>query len=133
VPEPPAAIRPPRQPQPEGQRRRRERPPPVVLPAAVPADLAQRLDARRAEAARNISGPVIAQVDEALLTSPIQLQEMGSGCAALQLSAPGFAGDTAFVETAYACGTTCGNGNLYALERREGRWEVVAVADIWIS
>jgi hypothetical protein len=133
VPDPAAAIRPPRLPQPEGQRRRRERPPPIVLPAAVPADLAQRLDAQRAEAARNISGPVIAQVDEALLTSPIQLQDQNGGCAALQLSAPGFASDTAFVETAYACGTTCGNGNLYALQRREGRWEVIAVADIWIS
>jgi membrane-bound inhibitor of C-type lysozyme len=42
-------------------------------------------------------------------------------------------GDMAFVETAFACGTTCGNGNLYALQRREGRWEVVAVADTWIS
>lgn len=133
VPEPPATIRPPRPPQPAGQRRRRERPPPVVLPAPVPAELAERLTAQRAEAARNISGPVVARVDEALLTAPIQLQDMGGGCAALQLSAPGFAGDTAFVETAYACGTTCGNGNLYALQRRDGRWEVVAVADIWIS
>ena len=29
--------------------------------------------------------------------------------------------------------TTCGNGSLYALQRREGRWQVVAVADTWIS
>ena len=68
-----------------------------------------------------------------LLTAPMQLQDMSRGCAPLQVSAPGFAGDTAFVETAYACGTTCGNGSLYALQRREGRWAVVAVADIWIS
>jgi hypothetical protein len=63
----------------------------------------------------------------------MQLQDMSHGCAPLQLSTPAFAGDAAFVETAYACGTTCGNGSLYALERREGRWAVVAVADIWIS
>jgi hypothetical protein len=106
----------------------------VVLPAPVPAELAQRLDALRAEAARNAAAPAIATVDEALVTAPMQLQDMtGSGCAPLQLSVPAFAGDAAFVETAYACGTTCGNGNLYALERREGRWTVVAVADIWIS
>jgi hypothetical protein len=133
VPEAAATIRPPRPPQPEGQRRRRERPPPVVLPAAVPAELAQRLDALRALAAQSNAEPAVSQVDAALLTAPMQLQDMNRGCAPLQLSAPGFAGDAAFVETAYACGTTCGNGSLYALERREGRWAVVAVADIWIS
>ena len=134
VPEAAAAIRPPRPPQPDGQRRRnRERPPPVVLPAPVAADLAQQLDARRAEAARSQAAPAIDQVDAALLTPPMQLQGANNGCAPLQLSAPGFAGDTAFVETAYACGTTCGNGSLYAIQRREGRWVVVAVADTWIS
>jgi hypothetical protein len=134
VPEAPATIRPPTPRPPEGQRRRnRERLPPVVLPAAVPAELARQLDALRAEAARNTAAPAVAQVDAALLTPPMQLQEMNTGCAPLQLSAPGFAGDTAFVETAYACGTTCGNGSLYALQRREGRWQVVAVADTWIS
>lgn len=134
VPEAAAAIRPPPQPRPEGQRRRnRERPPPVVLPAPVPAELARQLDAQRAEAARSNAAPAVTTVDAALLTAPMQLQDMNNGCAPLQLSAPGFAGDTAFVETAYACGTTCGNGNLYALQRREGRWTVVAVADTWIS
>jgi hypothetical protein len=134
VPEAPTAIRPPPPPQLDGQRRRnRERPPPVMLPAPIPADLARQLDAQRAEAARSQAAPAIAQVDAALLTPPMQLQGMNSGCAPLQLSAPGFAGDTAFVETAYACGTTCGNGNLYAVQRREGRWTVVAVADTWIS
>ena len=134
VPEAPAAIRPPALPRPEGQRRRnRERPPPVVLPAPLAGDQAQRLDALRAEAARSQAAPAVDQVDAALLTPPMQLQGMNNGCAPLQLSAPGFAGDTAFVETAYACGTTCGNGSLYALQRREGRWQVVAVADTWIS
>lgn len=134
VPEPPAAIRPPPQPRPEGQRqRRRDRPPPVPLPPPVAADLAQRLDALRAEAARSTTAPAINQVDEDLLTAPLQLQAGRGGCAPLQLSAPAFAGDAAFVEIAYACGTTCGNGSLYALQRREGRWEVVAVGDVWIS
>ena len=134
VPEAPAEIRPASPRPPEGQRRRnRERPPPVVLPAPIPADQAQRLDALRAEAARSNAAPAVAEVDQALLTPPMQLQDMRGGCAPLQLSAPGFAGDTAFVETAFACGTTCGNGSLYALQRREGRWVVVAVADTWIS
>ena len=133
VPEAPPAVRPPPQFRPDGRRQRRERAPPVVLPAPVPAELAQRLDALRAEAARSGAAPAIGAVDAALVTAPMQLQEMNRGCAPLQLSAPAFAGDTAFVETAYACGTTCGNGNLYALERRDGRWTVVAVADVWIS
>jgi hypothetical protein len=134
VPEAAAALRPPPVPRPDGQRqRRRERPPPVELPAPVPAELAQQLDALRAEAARNAAAPAIAEVDAALVTAPMQLQDMNRGCSPLQLSAPAFAGDAAFVETAYACGSTCGNGNLYALRRREGRWAVVAVADIWIS
>lgn len=134
VPEAPAAIRPPPPPQIDGQRRRnRERPPPVVLPVPIPADQAQRLDALRAEAARSNAVPAVNQIDAALLTPPMQLQGENTGCAPLQLSAPGFSGDTAFVETAYACGTTCGNGSLYALQRREGRWAVVAVADTWIS
>jgi hypothetical protein len=134
VPEAAAVVRPPRQPSPDGRRqRRRERPPPVELPAPVPAELAQRLDALRAEAARSTAAPAIAEIDEALVSTPMELQDTTRGCAPLQLSAPAFAGDAAFVETAYACGSTCGNGNLYALERREGRWAVVAVADIWIS
>jgi len=134
VPEAPATVRPPPQFRPDGRRQRRERAPPVVLPAPVPAELAQRLDALRAEAARNGAAPAIAAVDAALVAAPMQLQDPDHpGCAPLQLSAPAFAGDAAFVETAYACGTTCGNGSLYALQRREGRWAVVAVADVWIS
>ena len=133
VPEAPAVVRPPPPPQLDGQRRRNRDRAPVVLPAPIPADQAQRLDGLRAEAARSNAAPAVSEVDAALVTPPMQLQDMRSGCAPLQLSAPGFAGDTAFVETAYACGTTCGNGSLYALQRREGRWQVVAVADTWIS
>ncbi len=132
VPEPPATVRPPPQFRPDGRRQRRERPPPVPMPAPVPAELAQRLDSLRAEAARSTAAPAIAEVDETLVTAPMRLQDR-PGCAPLQLSAPAFAGDSAFIEFAYACGTTCGNGGLYALQRREGRWAVVAVADVWIS
>ncbi len=133
VPEAAATVRPPPQFRPDGRRQRRERAPEVQLPAPVPAELAQRLDSLRAEAARSAAAPAVAEIDAALVSAPMQLQDRVRGCAPLQLSAPAFAGDTAFVETAYACGTTCGNGSLYALERREGRWTVVAVADVWIS
>lgn len=133
VPEAPAVVRPPPQFRPDGRRQRRERAPDPIRPAPVPAELAQRLDALRAEAARNTAAPAIEEVDAAQVTAPMRLQAEQQGCAPLQLSVPAFAGDTAFVETAYACGTTCGNGSLYALQRREGRWEVVAVADTWIS
>ncbi|HYD14268.1 MAG TPA: hypothetical protein VEC11_15590 [Allosphingosinicella sp.] len=133
VPEAPATVRPPPQFRPDGRRQRRERAPPVALPAPVPAELAQRLDALRAEAAASPAAPTIVEIDAALVAAPMQLQDRPSGCAPLQLSAPAFAGDAAFVETAYACGTTCGNGSLYALQRRDGAWVVVAVADTWIS
>jgi len=64
---------------------------------------------------------------------PLRLRDGSRDCAPITLSAPAFAGDAAFVETAYACGSTCGNGSLYALQRRDGRWDVVGVADIWIN
>lgn len=132
LPEQPAAIRPPPLPRPEGRQRSRERRPPVALPAALAPELASRLDALRAEAAR-APAAALTQIDGALVPAPLLLRDRVRDCAPLALSAPAFAGDTAFVEIAYACGTRCGNGSLYALQRREGRWEVVGVADIWIS
>ena len=63
---------------------------------------------------------------------PLHLQRPSDDCALLTLSAPVFAGDAAFIEIAYQCGSVCGNGNLYALERRAGRWEIVGIADTWI-
>jgi hypothetical protein len=132
LPESPAIVRPPPQYRPDGRRQNRERRPEVPLPAALAPDLAQRLDALRAEAAR---APAVDldRIDAALVPAPLRTREGTRDCAPLVLSAPAFAGDAAFVETVYACGTRCGNGNLYALQRREGRWEVVGVADIWIS
>jgi hypothetical protein len=132
LPEPPPVLRPPPQYRADGRRQNRERRPEVPLPAALAPDLASRLDALRAEAAR-APAVDIAQIDAALVPSPLRLQDGAGDCGPLTLSVPAFAGDAAFVETAYACGTTCGNGSLYALQRRDGRWEVVGVADIWIS
>jgi len=129
LPEGPPLVRPPPQFRPDGRPQRRERRPDVPLPAALAPDLAQRLDALRAEAAPAPLG----EIDAALVPAPLRLRDGARDCGPLTLSAPAFAGDTAFVETAYACGTTCGNGSLYALQRRDGRWQVAGVADIWIS
>lgn len=129
LPEAPPLVRPPPQIRPDGRPQRRERRPDVPLPAALAPELAQRLDAARASAVP----AAVEQIDEASVPAPLRLRDGARDCGPLTLSAPAFAGDTAFVETAYACGTTCGNGSLYALQRREGRWEVIGVADIWIS
>jgi hypothetical protein len=130
-PDPPVRMRPaPARPAPG--RRSRERPAPIEPPPALAAALADRLNALRVEAGRAPAPPGPAWIDAALVPAPFQLQGPVGDCAPLTLSAPAFAGDMAFVETAYACGTVCGNGNLYALQRREGRWEVAGIADIWI-
>ena len=130
----PATARPTYTPPPPGERRRRRpRPQPVPPPAPLASDLAARLDAlwRQATAVR---APLTraAGVDAADVPVPLHLQGPNDDCALLTLSAPAFAGDAAFVEVAYQCGSVCGNGSLYALERREGRWEIVGVADTWI-
>jgi hypothetical protein len=133
APEAPAVVRPVRQPDPPGQRpRQRQRAAPIELPAALAPALADRLSALRAEAARAAAPALLSAIDAALVPAPLSLQG-ADDCAPLTLSAPAFAGDAAFVEFTFACGTVCGNGGLYALERRAGRWEVVGVADIWIS
>jgi hypothetical protein len=131
VPDPPALVRPvPVLPAP-GRRAPRERGLPFVAPPPLAPALAERLNALRLEAGRApAAGP--AWIDAALIPTPFQLQGPAGDCAPLTLSAPAFAGDAAFVETAFACGTVCGNGHLYALQRREGRWEVAGIADIWI-
>jgi len=140
APDPPARARPmrvrPEPGDPRAERRRerereRERMEPVPLPPALPQALADQLNALRTAA-----GPApissLTAVDAALVPAPLRLFGPGGDCAPLTLSAPVFAADSAFVETAYACGTVCGNGSFYALQRREGRWEVVGIADIWI-
>jgi len=128
VPPPPALVRPPRAPDPAGRRPRRRAEPPPPPPAPLPAALAERLNAQRTQAAPDR----IAGIDGSVVPAPLHLQSANEDCARLTLSAPAFAGDTAFVEVAYVCGSVCGNGSLYALERRDGRWQVVGVADIWI-
>ena len=134
APEAPAVVRPPREPAAPGRRQRpRARAAPVALPLPLAPALADRLNALRAEAGRAAAPPVLSAVDAALVPAPLRLQGPRGDCAPLTLSAPAFAGDAAFVEFAYACGSVCGNGGLYALQRREGRWEVIGVGDIWIS
>jgi len=51
----------------------------------------------------------------------------------LGLSAPEFSGDYAFVGTGYGCGMLCGNGLLYAYRKSTAGWQLVAVADTWVS
>jgi hypothetical protein len=131
APEPPVRVRPPAEPRADG-RRARSRPAPIEPPPALAPALADRLNALRAEAAAASAAPGLASIDAASVPAPLRLQGLRGDCAPLTLSAPVFAGDTWFVETAYACGSVCGNGSLYALQRREGRWEAVGVADIWI-
>lgn len=138
APDPPARVRPvrerPEPGDPRAERRRerqREREEPVPLPPALPQALADQLSALRTAAG---PAPISAlrTIDAALVPAPLRLFGPGGDCAPLTLSAPVFSADAAFVETAYACGTVCGNGSVYALRRREGRWEVVGIADIWI-
>jgi hypothetical protein len=116
-----------------GQRRNRPRAaPPPPPPAALAAAEAERLNALRMQAAAAPPSPAAARVDPAAVPEPLRIQGANDDCALITLSTPAFAGDAAFVEFAYACGTVCGNGGLYALQRREGRWELAGIADIWI-
>jgi hypothetical protein len=132
APEPPVRVRPPPEPPGPGRRRARERAAPLAPPPALAPALADQLNESRAAAVRAPAGPGLASIGAASVPAPLRLQGQSGDCAPLTLSAPSFAGDMSFVETAYACGSMCGNGSLYALQRREGRWEVVGVADIWI-
>lgn len=129
---PPARAAPPPEPA-AGQRRNRPRAaPPPPPPAPLATAEAEHLNALRAQAARAPAGPAMGRIDAALVPAPLRLQRPEDDCAVLSLSSPAFAGDAAFVEFAFACGTVCGNGGLYALERREGQWRVAGIADIWI-
>jgi hypothetical protein len=131
---PPAArIRPAPPPFVPGQRRRRPAPEPIPAPPALAAAEAGRLDAARPQAVAATGVAAIRQIDASLVPEPLYLRRGYEDCAALTLSQPLFAGDLAFVEAGFACGGLCGNGSLYALERRDGRWQIVGVADIWIS
>jgi hypothetical protein len=133
VPDAAARLRPPPPPPEPGRRQRRPRAEPFVAPAVLAPALAERLSALRAEAAQSGASPAINGIDAAMVPAPLRLQGPMGDCAPLTVSAPAFAGDAAFVEIAFACGTVCGSGNLYALQRRESGWEVVGIADIWIS
>jgi hypothetical protein len=95
--------------------------------------VAEHLNALRIAATRAASPPLLAGIDPTQIPPPLHVPRRGDDdCATITLSTPAFAGDAAFVEFAFACGTVCGNGGLYALQRREGRWALVGIADIWI-
>jgi hypothetical protein len=127
-------IRPPRtimDPGDRRQRRREPRPEPVPLPAALSPELAAQLDARRTEAEGAVAVS-LRQIDAAMVPAPFRLQRPNDDCALLSLSIPAVAGDTAFVALNFACGPVCGNGGIYALQRRDDGWHVVGVGDTWI-
>lgn len=130
----PASARPAYTPPAPGERRRRRpRPEPVPPPTPLAADVAARLDTLWREATDpGRPMPPARGIAASDVPSPLHLQRPSDDCALLTLSAPVFAGDAAFIEIAYQCGSVCGNGNLYALERRAGRWEIVGIADTWI-
>ncbi|WP_428683951.1 hypothetical protein [Sphingopyxis sp.] len=48
-------------------------------------------------------------------------------------SAPWVAGDLAFVEVGFVCGSECGRGENYALRKIDGKWRVIAVQSSWVS
>lgn len=51
----------------------------------------------------------------------------------LSISTPAYIGDLAFVDTGYGCGPLCGQGMLYAFRRTNEKWQLVAIADTWVS
>ncbi|MBV9883484.1 MAG: hypothetical protein JO276_10790 [Sphingomonadaceae bacterium] len=132
APPPVRALPPPPDPSQNGRRNRQRAAPPPPPPAALDQATAEHLNALRTQAARTPAAPALAEIDAPLITPPLRLQRPNDDCATLTFSTPAFAGDAAFVEFAYACGTVCGNGGLYALQRRDGRWMPVGIADIWI-
>lgn len=64
---------------------------------------------------------------------PAGFQATGESCNPLFFTAPAVAGEIAFVETAYRCGPGCGDGRMYAVVRRDERWEVGALAPVWTN
>ena len=107
---------------------------PVPLPRRARAGAGRSGSTRSAPRPRAAAAPAIAEVDAALVPAPLRLQDGDRDCAPLQLvrARPSPATPPSS-RPAYACGTTCGNGSLYALQRREGRlgaWS--RVADTWI-
>jgi hypothetical protein len=132
VPDAPAPVRAAPPPPVPGQRNNRPRAaPPPPPPAALAPDVAERLNALRTEAARAAAAPAIS-IDPSMVPAPLRVQGPNDDCAMLTLSAPAFAGDSAFVAVGFACSSVCGNGGIYALQRRENRWELVGIADVWI-
>lgn len=116
----------------DGRRRRAPRPEPVPLPAPLPEAERTRLDLLWRQATSAPAAPAESGFDPALVPAPLRPHGPDEDCALIVLSAPAMADRTAFVEIAYMCGSVCGNGSVYALERRGQGWAVVGIADTWI-
>lgn len=69
-----------------------------------------------------------------LLLPNMRLVDDPRSCAepSVVLSAPVFTARTAFIRVEYLC-ALCGNGSTYALRRIDGRWQVIAVLNHWVS
>jgi hypothetical protein len=79
--------------------------------------------------------PVVGHyVSPDLLLPNMRLVDDPRSCAepSVVLSAPAFTARTAFIRVEYLC-VLCGNGSTYALLRIDGRWQVVAVLNHWVS
>lgn len=87
-----------------------------------------------ADLARNLRAPVVGHyIQPELLASNMRLSDGQGACSPkLRLSAPAFAGETAFIDLTYDC-VLCGLGATYALRFRGGRWQVVAERTHWVS
>ena len=101
---------------------------PALLDPATGAQLSAAVQ-------RIIATSANATAPEELGPIPAPLRPHGlPGCnAALTLTAPARAGETAFVETRYGCGDLCGNGMLYALRNDDSGWRLIAIAFTWVS
>jgi len=64
---------------------------------------------------------------------PAEFRSSGADCNPLFFTAPAVAGEIAFVETTYRCGPGCEEGRMYAVVRRDERWELGAVAPAWTN
>ena len=113
-------------------------------PGAAPGPSTERnrLDPAEAQALSDAAhriihaGPqarLLEQVDPTWIRPPLQACRNDRSLPSLSVSSPAFHDDIAFVETAFVCGGLCGFGQLYALLRREGAWEIVAVTNTWVS
>ena len=94
---------------------------------------AERLDVAAREIINGAPrGTEAMEIDPEVIPQSLR-RRFALSCSTLTLTAPAISNSIAFVESSYVCGGLCGNGWLYALERKQGRWQLVAVAFTWVS